>query len=744
MQDLSAHTLVTRIEGLPGGHCWPVVPDYGTALDYTPSLRDPLPRGLSAGWNPIEGTSSIGGWTFNLRPESRWYAIQPRPLGRVATVKIPADSSPEPLHDLDGVAALLGIGTYVIIDRETLRVVDEFSGGGGIAASFARAQYGSEAAAHRVGAFIWAVATPPALAGRLVTLYRVPRTGGSQAVSEVQANVLLRGRIPPEGDVVQDRGHQVQLRVEDRGSEAEFGRDATAYLARVGTSDAVGLVSLELVRAEGAEGPRVPAPLHHAAGAYIYVPELEIVCGVPYAAGAWEAGSRVAVWGEPGTVAVDQAGDHPAYQVLWSDPAGDYPTFGRTVEGVLVASANPTVIARNLLESFDGTRSDYDRGTYLYPTYSLGLHQSRLDTAAWQEAEAVTGHLQARALWLGGPKSRKALDVIRGLMALAGYAVLVTRAGLWRPVRMGDVYPGEGRAVTATDGLSGWKAVGRQLDRVVIECDPGPNQESARSVQVNDLTASEWFPREAGGSRTIALAPYMAADIEGQASEVSTALSVQLRRYGQRMAEARANFGPTDALGMEPGDALLVTDPLMRDPSTGLRDQGAIPARPTQIGGDVYTGQAEATLALLANDLRLANRCPSAEVMAWDAATLTLTFKRQRYAKRGQFDAQQFEVGDAVALYSRNWVALSDTTGAFDDAYVDAVVGVRHIRLTAALRNAAGATVVPVAGDILSYAYYQRARDSGPVNQTGYHAWMAAGGLAAPLIDGEAPYQFGS
>lgn len=752
MDDARTDCLVLKIEGLYGGHCWGAIPDYGAALGYTRTLVD-APSVPSGKLNPIEFKSSIASWDFALTGAAKWFKTMARPLSRL-TVKLNGEALPgfTNLMSHERLNSVLGaIGTYLVIDRETVR---RFSGADGSqAGQIVRGELGSEVTAHRVGALIWHIDTPPAMEGRLVTLYRVPRTGGSEANSEVQANVLARGRISREVRRT-DEGN-AEWSVDDRGSEAEIGRDATLYRAFVGTP----ALSVTLEWPAGSPEPYRPAPppLHSATGGYLYVPKLEVVVGVSYddAAGVWNGTDAQIVDGDR-PIEVGDAGDYDAYQVVWSG-ADRYQTFGYlTDSGVFIPSANGAIVARNLLVStrtggngyLDGQPYSYDRGAYLWPKYALGIPEERLDQAAWRECIDALDNTEARALWLGGPKSRKVYEVIRGLLAPGGYTLVVTRSGLFRPVRMGDVYPGDGRAVTALEGIQGQEALGRPLDRIVLETDPGPDQEARTSVAVSDLTGADWHPRESGGAATFPLAPYRATDLQGQTSELAGALAGTLRRFAQRVDQATASFGPDDS-DIEPGDPLTVSDPVITDPTTGEAiGSGTVSARPSQVRGEVYDGIVEATLVVLPSDSRLGKICPSAEVTAWDGDAITATVKRQRYAKRGELDAHQFEVpddpngGPVVALYTRNGVPLSDVTGAFRTAVAE-IIGARQIRFDGDFLDDAGDPVTPAVGNIISYTYYVNARDYGPAIQTSQHAFQATGGLGTEELDGDDPYRWG-
>lgn len=747
MIDRSAQTLVLAIEGLPQRHCWPAIPSYGDS-NYTLTLREP-PGGTSASWDVTDQTATVGGWSVEFTAAASWYRIAPSPI---AFLDVATELGEDWMLDRTPAQAGIVVDGYYIVDRETVQARGPL--GSGTALKVTRERYGSEAAPHKFGAAIFALADPPALSGRRATIWRVPRTGGTASTSEVDANVYLRGHIPRE--VRQTKGQRVKIDVHTGGDRRpnkgpQLNANPTPFrgtLAIEQTAAGLNLRYAQIVPLNPMVGvdPLWTPPLHAEHGAYVYYPDVQVVVAIPYLGDSqWAGGSASFEWAKPGASIAARVGDEflPCYQVVYSDPTGPYPTFGYLDESLTyVPSANPVVIAANLLVSRDGTGGIYDRGDYLYPWFSLGLDYDRLDWPTWLDAIAENDGIEADRLWLGGPKPRDLHAVLRALLAPCGLTPVVTQAGLWTLARLSDLYPREGVAVSAADGQSGWEALGRPLERIVLQTDPGPDGESSGQVSLSDLTASEWFPREMGGTDTIELAPYQSAVLQEHATELATVVGARLRRLSQRTAVASVELGPTDADGLEVGDPVLLSDPLVRDPVDGTMG-GVVPARVTRMSSRAYEGSAEVDLLLLDGTARLALRCPSAEVVSWDSATKTLRVLVQRYAIATAYDADQFDVGDAVRLSDRNGVPRSDL-GDPTGTYVVSVDGESGtIVVDANFLDAAGLAVTPAQGDILSYSYFTRALADGPATQTDDHAWMASGGLGAPALTGSTPYVFG-
>lgn len=723
--------------------CFPEIPDCATSdPEYVRGLEGP-PQQTSGRWDIIKGSFSVGRYriTFGRNAGSiPWLAADLDPISTVTDDPLD-DSSLTVNHARTNTAAGIVAGKILYCGRETWKVNVAV----GAATSFtitARGFASSPALAHSYGAEI--KTAPPTLIGRRVVVYEIDRVGGSYPTT---ADIALRGCVfsEPAAGI----GSHVTIEVFDRFIRgllnespkwSPFSLNPTNPTASLQTNLAVGH-SNYLAHTIGNES-----------GGYFVIDAAAFAASSPVG-GYWVLPlDRPAMWGSP-PEDWGEVTDRAAYLVLYSK--GPYPAFRYyDVEAdEWIPSANPAVIMLNVLMSIDGTNYDwadayrFDLGSYettdggLHPGFSLGVLRDDIDLdsfldAQWGDLYGVEAHL-----WLGGRTQESIEGLAKRLLEPCGYVCGCGRQGLWKILRLSDVYPGD---AMACGGLMDPRAVkqivrGRALEQITIECDTGPDGKALNTAIVTEESGLELYPDHVGQHEVYKSAPYPLSAYDGEESYLYSLLLSRIRRLGANLLIIEGRLRPS-FFSLDIGGALELFDPVLDNPRTGVRltTGEVVYARGTSVTAE-HRGRTIQIQAHICKGYRTARMSPSATVTA-DLGGGGVSVSEHAHTHDGDGDGKRFSVGDKVVLCDSHFVPRTATTG----ANVATVTAATHEEVSVGnWLDAGGSAVTPAAGDELVFAGY----DDVVSSQIGTYAYCADGGAAGtePSLGaaGDDPYIFG-
>jgi hypothetical protein len=735
---------IATIEGIGNatgqvGYCYPDVPT-GASAAYVAGLAEP-PTGTNATWDVESHSVSVGQFRLRMRegvgPIS-WYLTRPQPVADLREGAEWSDSDTTCKISRSNGNAGITTSTPVYVDRET--VIPTVAGENDTQFTCTRGYAGSTASAHNDESDCFLV--PPALTGREVKVY------------EWSANLVLPGTQILQGyiagEVSSGLGAWPTLTCVDRFD--------LGYLNDRPEAHETGRQRRLSVRRKGG-GPTISAP--RTEGGYWYFPDQQVVLGATWDSSGlrWHfvEGDRniewFADWPRGGYVPSDDMPDmedietSPAYQILFSDLSASYPSFAYLPDGgSWTPSDNPIVIALNLLTSLDGTNkqassTNYDLGATtsdggLYPEFSLGVDADLIDLATWESVRDLElAAVKADRFWLGGTESETIREALHRLLAPWGYAAGCTRLGVWTLLRLQDIYPVDTTVTLNEQHISGdrildvqFRTLGRSLDRVVLETDPGPDGESRTTFLVPEVTGRNYYPPHVGRDERFRKAPYSLAQF-ADGSPAGELVGTRMRRLADRVAFIKV---PLTAKGFDLvdfGDSVELHDVSLRDPTTGSRLTSASSnllgrVAHVEINWMRRTGSIE---VILSDTPRVASMAPSAKVSSWSVLTAT-TYSRQ-VTGSGNDDAQRFNAADVVALVDSDFSLRSDDGSVQTLPVVQSTTATTIVVDTDFLATGGG-TVTPADGDWIVPAVY----DSAVAAQKTDHAFDASGG-AAPSGD---------
>jgi|GEM_PF-5481156 len=706
-------------------HCYPSVPDYATpGTQYYASLAEP-PAGVTAQWSIEQSKMSMGRWNalFTRTFADVLLAAYLPPAtyiheGALGKVDLNAADTGVTIKQ-SAVTAGLAIGDIVYSERETWDITNAVAD----LLTVTRGYGGSTAAIHAAGAGIYA--TPPTWAGRQVKLYDVDRVG-SGAGSE---NLLRVGYI--SGEPAQGL-HWPMISVVDQFFRVRLiDENLAQYMIAVSqrTEGSPPLAQFGFIDF----GESWPAPRFNADGAYFYLPKPKVTIKGTYdATEGWRLQTDPVVTGSWPSIKIGQTEAWRAYEMIYSSVDGTHGTDNFTPfgydDGADTPSTNPIHIVLNLLLSLDGTNTpgggavNYDRGAKLNPDFALGVEYALVDIDDMEVAAAELAGVSASRLWLGGPKGELLTDIFKRLLAPWGYAVGLSRQGVWKVLRVKDVVGVE--VVTAINsshivrvGEVSHTMAGRAVDSVLIEADPWPDGSSVQTAKIQDIGGERLYPIghgvQVGAEQVFKNTPYSSDDLVTD-TDMYGFVASRMRFLALRSFTVDIVVGPSLFGQLDIGDGVTLHEVFIVNPNTGERltaTDDPITGLVVAVQDDYRTRQDKLTI-LLMPDQKVASIAPAARVVSYNAGTFTATVEADTYS--GDDDAGAFTVDDAVVLLNSRHVLRSDD-GQTNPTYVKAI-GVNTLQFSqtaggaaAAFRDSAGpppAAVSPVATDVITYAHY--------------------------------------
>ena len=723
MPTAHGYTYIVEIEGIAGSsgqarYCTRL-PDYSDA-NYNVGLAE-APRGSGSGWNPLDGKSTSGRFTLRFRPDTgplNW--LQTEIAAETVTAE-PIDTT-ETAWDIAHLTADIGsIGTRYC-DRETLNYTSATPPS---VMNMTRGYAGSTAVTHEEGAAIFTA--PPTLIGRKVTVSRVAHDAAG-AGSEV---VIQVGYISGEP---KDKVTSIEIDCQEWWPGWEVNTDPQDWLAEYHADGIIRIVPFTLT----IDGAIYPTPLYHTTGDYWYIPEQKVVFKAAYTAGA--AGAEwifdmVPVW-SGGTVELDVGHYYSCYQVTYSEVELPYAIFGRTPNvGAFEETSNPIDILLNVMTSIDGTNVTggdwgWDLGSKLYPHASLAIPIANIDIESFRQAREELDHVQARRFWLGGNRKETLQSIIKRLIGIWGYSLILQRDGTWTIARLQDVYPDA--SVTALTnakvigvGRISQSVISRPTDKVTIELSDGPEKKKKDILFVQEVTKRTYYPYWIGGEISVSDVPYLLSDFDADSTRYNF-LATQLARTSGRIPKLTSvRVGDSVLDSIEAGGKVTIHDLGIRDPATGDRLTASDSALNGIVGNvrnidhETRTGELTVYLTGSANVARIA---PSAVITGWHPAPnnfVNVTEHEYSLDTDTEGDGEKFVAGDKCILLDSHGAPLSDTTGTHQWPVVSSTA--TTITFTAAPEDAGGNPLVPAAGNIIVYDYY----DNVQASQIGTYAYAA-------------------
>ena len=180
------------------------------------------------------------------------------------------------------------------------------------------------------------------------------------------------------------------------------------------------------------------------------------------------------------------------------------------------------------------------------------------------------------------------------------------------------------------------------------------------------------------------------------------------------------------------GDAVIVSDPAVVNPTTGARlaTAATVNGLVTEARIDWRKRTQKYTVAV-SDSARLALFAPSALVISY--ADPEVTVEQREYTHDGAVDARRFAVGDVCILVDTHLEIIAATTTGSVSKVTDDVIEFSTDQFD----------VDPKAGDIIMFADYDAVR----VAQRASYAYGAEGGSAGNDpelgVDGDPPYLIG-
>jgi hypothetical protein len=647
-------------------------------------------------------------------------------------------------------------GTIIYCEREAMKV----TGTGAVTVTVTRGWADSTAEPHPDGADIFLI--PPTWAGRAVDLYEVDRVGSGAGSESLLRHGYMSGE-PAQGI------HWPIISVTDQFFRARLNAENESYF----TLTAQRTIEGSEIRAALLVDFRTvdPAPRYNDDGGYWWVPKAKVcVKGTYDSTYGWRIQTDPLVVGEWPSFDTGQSESWRAYEMAYSSNDGTHGTYSFTPfgydNGADQQSTNPAVIALNLLLSTEaggntpgGGANDYDRGDKLGPDLALGVDYSLVDIDDFETAWAELAGVEARRLWLGGTKPELLSDVFKRLLAPWGYSVGLTRQGVWRLLRVSDVYGVDTKLAITSDhivrvGEVTHQIAGRSLDSVIIEADPWPDGSSVQTAFIRDYDGRRLYPQghgvQVGAEQVFKQTPYDSRDLvvnTGMYSHVASRMRIlALRSFTVDVVVAPSLFGQLDI-----GDGVTIHEVVFVNPYTGERltaSDGSIKGLVIAVQDDYRTRQDKLTILLMPDD-KVAAWAPAGKVDSYDAGTHTATLESAPVAPYTRDDdAAAFTEGDKVVLLNSRHVLLSDE-GNDHPTYIK-TIGVNTLQVSqtaggaaAAFRDGAGNPLTPVADDVITYAHYDAVN---AVQQANYAhgaddgAQPASPGLGAGDDD---PYLYG-
>lgn len=724
-------------------YCYPSLPSYATAA-YNTGLAEP-PSGGPSRWEIERHKIMVGTFRLVFRPGVGPIELLTTRPPAISELNEEIDTSETAWdHAITNTQAGIAVDSIVYCDRETAKVTAA-TGGSETITALTRAWGGSTAQAHADKSDLFL--SPPTLVGRLVTVYEV----AGNAVSSASETVVLRGYIagPPGAGL-----HWTTIECVERYERGTL-NDSPKGLGWRMRRLAGGGEELDLFERLSGAGGTLGLPRGGAgAGGYWYLPAVEVVVEGVYDAttGHWTPTGRRVV-GELPTAEEQPNGNLLAYPILFADERQSYASFGYIpFGGSFTRSDNPAIIALNLLLSLNQTNytaslTNYDLGGLnaggIHPEFALGVPVAQVDVAAFERAAFVDlADVHARHFWLGGNRSEPLADVLYRLLAPWGYAVGTTRAGVWTLLRLGDVYPTATTVAITTSHIElsrihevRIQAIGRALDRVVLECNPSPSGESLAPQTVEEVAGRAYYPRHTGAEERFRDCPYDANDFvvsgdDRTRSHVYDLIANRVQVLADQVPVVRVPLNTTLFGAVNIGTAVSIVDVALRDPTTGLRlAAGATGLRGlcTDVQPDWRTRTLLVTIALMGNS-NVATMSPSAKVVSWDAGTLTATVEiHQVTDANAASDGARFAVGEVCALVDSRFVLRSDNGLTQTLPTVVSLPSNTEIDFGITFKDTGGATVTPAAGNWIVFASY----DACVAGQKTAHGFDADGGDAA-------------
>jgi hypothetical protein len=730
-------------------YCWPAVPDYASALaHYVAGLAEP-PRSVTGQWDVLGQEISCGRYSVVLHRGKGpviWLETDPVPIGEI---REDVDLA-EVAIDLSGTCAALGVSVDDVLYCERESWLVTVAAGGATSCTVTRAYAGSSAQTHPWGSDIYRV--PPALTGRLVTIYRAPREGGGAGDEFAVSYGYVSGEVATGI-------HGATIEVQDRFVLGELGGDAppVAY--------ALSGQVLQLLAIYSADTPTtglVPEPIGipGATGGYWLLEPAGVVVSCDWASGEWSPVriyEGAAFWSRDDLATVRRdgwngplLGERTARPILWSAEWGLHPSFGRADVATVTwaASDHPCVIALCLLlSSADGANvgltddyiydcgpTDTGSGGGLYPDWSLGVPRAQVDVKAFEAAMGgILSGLHAPHYWLSAGDGVSIRDALWRLFAPLGYVCGCGRDGRWTLLRLHDAYadatmisvPALYRPAETSTAV-----IARALDTIALGVEADPDGESRQEVTIDEVTGRRYYPPHVGERVDWRPLPYSRGDYldEGRLYQL---MSSVIRRMATRYTTITCYLRADDYDSVELGSTLEIGDPAVCDPRTGTRASSTTPvyALVMAVEADWYERSLQVT-AIVLGSLR-PTIGPACLCEVWNTGgglfeiqCPTVIYSAGYWYSRGLSatggDGLTFVVGDRVVACDSHLVPQTDTTG----AAVPTVTAVTATTVELDMGfSSAGVAVNPV-GMIIVHADY----DDCPSAATEIHAWVATGG----------------
>lgn len=726
---MSQRVYIVRIQGVSGesgstnrlAFCTPVLPAYADADDYVLALTD-RPTGGGSEWKPLELSSTVGGFTVLLHRRAgkgpSLDVLDPQPIGQLLT-DVAAGSA----------AYVLDLGTTVS-DEDRLYVEAELAPVVSILANVAQVSRGAAdttAAAHPGGARVYAV--PPSMVGRIVEVSVVDRNAAS-AASET---IVRRGYIhAPQ----QHSGHSLTIQCDADAGEAKLERHPEGHVVYVARSRVIegGIVVNPPGFFDGAE----VAPRYASTGAYWHIPEYDIVVRGDYDGTSWIMRRRL-VAGDPGSVPFDEPGDVLprvlAYEVLYT--GGDLNPCGYDDSGD-VPSRNPAYVALNVWIStaagtnHAGSGRNYDRGSTMAPHVAVGWPYQLVDIDAFEElAEGLLAGAEAE-LWLGGSVRETVHELMRRLLGPYGIAVIITPAGVVRPVWQRDVVYSEStpnlKSYLIESSAGEWTqgVVERPLDSISIipEIAPGLSDGPIDNFETGGESYYESGPVLVGGALEIDRAAVRSDQARLPGSAVARAITTLLRRGALRWVQAELVCTRRAGETFAPGDEFAIPGPIpvLTNPQTGLdlSSGEALVGLITKV--DPLSDRTPVSAIITGvSSTRLAKHTASATVSSYDSGTMVLTVESADWGDTD--DALDFAATYVVELRSPSGKLRSTVSPAVVDAVASASITlVDHFADDLGDMDGTSGRRAPRNGDLVVFALYDEVVD----DQRDDDAYLAA------------------
>ena len=742
-----------RIEGVGSAdgqtvYCGPgAAPAYGGDEYISGGLAE-TPRGASSKWDVLKTSVSSGRFTLILRPflagggggPVNFQATRARPVTELraavdddpATTTIPVRSTTA--------ASGLAIGDVVYIERESC-YVSGVTDGGTPSLTVTRGYAGSTAADHATGADVFTV--PPAMTGRKVTVSEVDTLTATSASDEsdvLQAYIsgeVASGLHWPTFAAVSEFA-QGRLNPEPKGAidtaavepARWMGGETGGYLAQIGDYG--------------------QAPRFHADGGYWWFPALKTVfAGSVVESGGlylWELEPRP-FWPPDPPPETGETVQTSAYQVAWSNRAGDYAPF---VDEDGNTSEHPVDIAISFLTTRSGSpgaNGAWDLGDSWPADCALGIDVADVDTERAMVLKAMMPDIRASELFFGGEDSEKLSAVLERLLGPWGIACGRTMASTYRFLRLADVYPDD--TSTALDDTNlvkpdNWKQKtrGRALDSVVLWTDPRPGGDKGNPQTVTEESTRRYYPSGRGviiGDREVYRdSPYNSADLV-EDSAAWTLISSRIRRLSDRVAFLEVEVGAGLFGSLDVGSGVTVHSVGLRSPITGDRltaSDDALKGVVTSLNPDFTSRNTRLTIALTDTG-NVALISPSATVASWDGGSTTATVEPADWTAAD--DAGAFSVGDVCALLDADLTLRSDDGSNYQTAV--ASIDTEELEFDGVFKDAGGSTVTPDPGDVIVYAIYTEATAAMKAS----FAFLGQDGAvpADPNVGGDEAYTYG-